>query len=48
MTPKERNNDMSKVLDEVLAANAAYQKDFGDKGKLPIPPGRHFAIVTLV
>ena len=38
---------MSKVLDEVLAANAAYQKDFGDKGKLPIPPGRHFAIVTL-
>ena len=37
---------MSKVLDEVLAANAAYQKDFGDKGKLPIPPGRHFAIVT--
>ncbi len=37
---------MSKVLDEVLAANTAYQKDFGEKGKLPIPPGRHFAIVT--
>ena len=37
---------MSQVLDEVLAANAAYQKGFGEKGKLPIPPGRHFAIVT--
>lgn len=37
---------MSKVLDEVLAANEKYAADFGDKGKLPIPPGRHFAIVT--
>ena len=37
---------MSKVLDEVLVANEKYASDFGDKGKLPIPPGRHFAIVT--
>lgn len=37
---------MSNVLKEVLAANEKYAADFGDKGNLPIPPGRHFAIVT--
>jgi len=37
---------MSQVLKEVLDANAAYSSDFGDKGKLPMPPGRHFAILT--
>lgn len=37
---------MSKVLEEVLAANAKYAGDFGDKGKLPMPPGRRFAILT--
>ena len=37
---------MSQILDEVLAANARYQADFGDKGSLPLPPGRHFAILT--
>ena len=37
---------MSKVLNEVLAANAAYASDFGDKGKLPMPPGRRFAVLT--
>ncbi len=37
---------MSKILDEVLAANAKYAASFGDKGKLPIPPARHFAILT--
>ena len=37
---------MSKVLDEVLAANAKYAASFGEKGKLPLPPGRHFAILT--
>jgi len=36
---------MSQVLDEVLAANAAYAQGF-DKGHLPMPPGRHFAILT--
>ena len=37
---------MSKILDEVLAANGKYAANFGDKGKLPLPPGRHFAILT--
>jgi carbonic anhydrase len=37
---------MSKVVDEVLAANARYAQTFGDKGKLPLPPARHFAILT--
>jgi len=37
---------MSKVVEEVLAANAEYSADFGDKGNLPMPPGRHFAILT--
>ena len=37
---------MSQILDEVLAANAAYAAEFGDKAELPIPPGRHFAILT--
>jgi carbonic anhydrase len=37
---------MSHVLNEVLAANAAYADSFGDKGKLPMPPGRHFAVLT--
>ncbi|MCL5996492.1 MAG: carbonic anhydrase [Chloroflexi bacterium] len=37
---------MSKVLDEVLAANARYSQTFGDKGNLPMPPGRRFAILT--
>ncbi len=37
---------MSTVRDEVLAANAAYAAAFGDKGQLPMPPGRQFAILT--
>ncbi|MFN8536198.1 MAG: hypothetical protein U0232_01810 [Thermomicrobiales bacterium] len=37
---------MSTVLDEVLSANRAYASDFGDKGSLPMPPGRRFAIRT--
>lgn len=37
---------MSKILDEVLAANAKYAATFGDKGNLPLPPGRQFAILT--
>lgn len=36
---------MSKTLEEVLTANAAYAAGF-DKGALPMPPGRHFAILT--
>lgn len=37
---------MSKILDEVLAANKTYASAFGGKGTLPMPPGRHFAILT--
>jgi carbonic anhydrase len=37
---------MTKILNEVLAANTKYAASFGDKGKLPLPPGRQFAILT--
>lgn len=37
---------MSTVVDEVHSANARYAADFGEKGKLPMPPGRRFAILT--
>src|SRR6266571_2957409 len=37
---------MSNIVDEVLAANDAYAATFGDKSNLPMPPGRHFAILT--
>jgi hypothetical protein len=37
---------MTKILDEVLAANAKYAANFGDKGNLPLPPSCHFAILT--
>lgn len=33
-------------LNRVLDANASYVELFGDKGALPLPPGRHFAILT--
>src|SRR5712675_1202008 len=37
---------MTKILDEVLAANQGFAADFGDKAKLAMPPARHFAILT--
>lgn len=37
---------MSTIRDEVLAANKAYAAQFEEKGKLPMPPGRRFAILT--
>jgi carbonic anhydrase len=37
---------MSKVLQEVLAANQRYADEFGDKARLAMPPARHFAILT--
>src|SRR5438876_6287269 len=37
---------MTKILDEVLAANTKYAENFGDEGNLPLPPSRHFAILT--
>ncbi len=36
---------MSSILNEVLTANQEYAENF-DKGGLPMPPGRHFAILT--
>lgn len=37
---------MSQILNEVMTANAEYVSDFGAKADLPMPPGRHFAILT--
>jgi carbonic anhydrase len=37
---------MSKIVQEVTAANANYVANFGDLGDLPMPPGRQFAILT--
>ncbi len=37
---------MSKIFDEVLAANESYAATFGDKADLAMPPGRGFAILT--
>lgn len=37
---------MSNVVEEVTSANNAYVTEFGDKGNLPMPPGRQFAILT--
>jgi carbonic anhydrase len=34
------------VLADVLAANASYAADFGDKADLALPPARAFAILT--
>src|SRR5689334_19646528 len=40
-----RRTSMS-VLQEVMKANASYAATFGAKGKLTIPPARHFVILT--
>ncbi len=37
---------MSRILEEVIAANTEYVSSFGDKGKLAMPPARHFAVLT--
>ncbi len=37
---------MTKIVDEVLAANRTYVSTFGDKGKLAMPPARRFAVLT--
>ncbi len=36
----------SRVHGEVLAANRQYVRNFGEKGKLALPPARQFAILT--
>jgi carbonic anhydrase len=37
---------MSKIQEEVMAANEVYASKFGVLGSLPMPPGRGFAILT--
>jgi carbonic anhydrase len=37
---------MSKILSEVLDANAKYAANFGEKAKLTLPPARRFAVLT--
>ncbi len=37
---------MSAILNEVLQANQRYATGFGEKGKLAMPPARHFAVLT--
>ena len=37
---------MSQIYNEVQAANRRYAENFGERGKLPMPPARHFAILT--
>ena len=37
---------MSKIVKEVTSANADYVAAFGNKGNLPMPPARQFAILT--
>jgi carbonic anhydrase len=43
---KTERKPMSQVKKEILTANACYANEFGDKGRLPMPPGRRFAILT--
>jgi carbonic anhydrase len=42
----ESEENMSTIRDDILRANDEYAKRFGDKGKLPLPPARKFAILT--
>jgi carbonic anhydrase len=41
-----KENFMSQILTEVLEANRKYTSNFGEKGKLSLPPARGFAILT--
>jgi len=41
-----KEHTMSKIHSEVLEANAKYSANFGEKGKLALPPARRFAILT--
>ena len=37
---------MTALLNEILAANAAYAAGFGPRGRLAMPPARRLAILT--
>jgi carbonic anhydrase len=45
-TPNSQEIAMSQILDEVIEANRKYSADFSPKGRLGMPPGRGFAILT--
>lgn len=45
-TPGREEPTMTQERDEVLRANQTYVKNFGDKGKLGLPPARRIAILT--
>jgi len=44
--PEDEEKVMSKIQDEVLAANDRYARSFGERGRLAMPPARRFAILT--
>src|SRR3954465_4458774 len=44
--PQKKGNTVSKILTEVLDANARYSANFGAKAGLAMPPARSFAILT--
>lgn len=46
MSKELLQKENSQVHKEVLQSNLQYSGDFGDKGKLGIPPARKFAILT--
>jgi carbonic anhydrase len=37
---------VSQIYNQVMAANHRYAGSFGEKAKLPMPPAKHFAILT--
>ena len=37
---------MSQIYNRVMSANHRYAGSFGEKAKLPMPPAKHFAILT--
>src|SRR5260370_1466860 len=43
---RKRRRKMSKIVDEVVAANQKYAREFGAKRELALPPARQFAILT--
>lgn len=40
------SNANTRVREEVLEANARYASNFGERGKLELPPARRFAVLT--
>ena len=46
MSTPAQGQPTSTIRDEVVAANASYAAEFGDKGQLALPPARGFAILT--